>query len=75
LALSFGVTPGDALVEEMTQRVVEAARRHTVASGIHLADPEQIKRWRMRGMTLLTCLTDLEMVRNSAQALARALNE
>lgn len=74
LALSFGITPGDPRVEEMSQKVVEAGKRYQVASGIHLADPEQIKRWRARGMTVLSCLTDLEMVRNSAQALAKALH-
>ncbi len=73
LALSFGVTPGDPLVEEMSQKVIEAGKRLGVASGIHVGDPEQVKRWRARGMTFLTCLTDLEMMRNSAQALAKAL--
>jgi 2-keto-3-deoxy-L-rhamnonate aldolase RhmA len=74
LALSLGVTPGDALVDEMTQKVVQAAKQRKVASGIQLADPEQIKQWRLRGMTLLSCLTDLEMLRNSAQALGKALH-
>ncbi len=73
LALSLGVTPSDPLVGEVTQTVVEAARRHKVASGIHVGDPEQIKRWRLQGMTLLSCLTDLEMLRNSSQALVEAL--
>ncbi len=34
----------------------------------------KIKQWRPRGMTLLTCLTDLEMLRSSAQTLGRALH-
>lgn len=73
LALSLGVEPNDPLVEQMTLRVVETARRHHVASGIHIGDPAQIKQWRARGMTLLSCLTDLEMMRNAAHALRAAL--
>ncbi len=73
LALSLGVEPNDPLVGEMTQRVVDAAKRHNVASGIHIGDPAQIKMWQARGMTLLSCLTDLEMMRNAARALREAL--
>ncbi len=73
LALSLGVDPGDPLVGELTQRVLDAAKKNQVAAGIHLGDPAQIKAWRARGMTFLSCLTDLEMMRNSAHALVNAL--
>ena len=73
LALSLGVDPSDPLVGIMTQQVVEAAKRHQVASGIHVSDPAQIRYWQSRGMTFLSCLTDLEMVRNSAYDLVKAL--
>jgi len=73
LALSLGVDPSDPLVVEMTQHVVDAAQRHDVASGIHVGDPAQIKMWQSRGMTFLSCLTDLEMLRNAAHALFKTL--
>lgn len=73
LALSLGVEPSDPLVGEMTQRVIAAAKRHHVASGIHTGDPAQIKMWQARGMTLLSCLTDLELMRNAVQNLAKEL--
>jgi len=74
LALSLGVDPSDALVGTLTQKVVETAKRHNVASGIHLSDPAQIKMWQARGMTFLSCLTDLEMLRHSAYHLVKALH-
>lgn len=73
LALSLGVDPSDALVNTMTQRVVDAAKRHHVASGIHIGDPAQIKMWQARGMTLLSCWTDLEMLRTTAYNLMKEL--
>ena len=73
LALSLGVDPSDARVNTLTQRVVDAAKRHNVASGIHIGDPAQIKMWQARGMTLLSCWTDLELLRNAAYNLAKEL--
>ena len=75
LALSLGANPTDALVQEKTQQVVDAAKRHQVASGIHVGDPAQIKMWQSRGITMLSCLTDLEMMRNAAQNLAKELRQ
>ena len=73
LASSMGVDPGDAQVEVMIQRALDAAKRHKVACGIHLGDPVAVKRWQARGMTFLSCMGDLEMLRNSARALNEAL--
>ncbi len=73
LASSLGVDPGDAIVETMVQRVLDETKRHKVACGIHLGDPQVVKQWGQRGMTFLSCLGDLEMVRNSAYALNKAL--
>ena len=75
LALSLGVEPTDLKVSEMALRIIDVAKRNQVASGIHLGDPAQLKTWQARGMTFLPCLTDLEMMRNSAHALIRALRE
>lgn len=73
LALSLGVDPNDALIETMVQRVLEMTQRHQVACGIHVGDPQVIKRWEARGMRFLSCLGDLEMLRNAAYALNEAL--
>jgi 2-keto-3-deoxy-L-rhamnonate aldolase RhmA len=73
LALSLGVDPGDALVEKMVQRVLDATKRHNIACGIHVGDPAVSKQWQTRGMTFLSCLGDLEMLRNAAYALNKAL--
>ena len=73
LAASLGVDPADPQVETMVQRALDAAKRHKVACGIHLGDPAAVKRWRARGMTFLSCMADLEMLRNSARALNAAL--
>lgn len=73
LASSLGVDPSDALVETMVQRVLGVTKRHKVACGIHLGDPTVVKQWQSRGMTFLSCLGDLEMLRNAAYALNKAL--
>jgi hypothetical protein len=38
-----------------------------------LGDPTVVKQWQSRGMTFLSCLGDLEMLRNAAYALNKAL--
>lgn len=73
LASSLGVDPTEPIVETMTQRVLDATRRHNVACGIHLGDPIAVKQWQSRGMTFLSCQGDLEMLRSSAYALNQAL--
>lgn len=60
LTISLGEdSTGSPLVNEAIGNVVEAARRHGVASGIHIAEPEVILKWQERGMTMLGCNTDL----------------
>ncbi|MCX7841142.1 MAG: aldolase/citrate lyase family protein, partial [Anaerolineae bacterium] len=73
LALSLGIDPNDALLETVVQRVLEMAQRHHVACGIHVGDPQIIKRWEARGMRFLSCMGDLEMIRNAVYALNQAL--
>jgi 2-keto-3-deoxy-L-rhamnonate aldolase RhmA len=73
LALSLGIDPNDARVETMVQRALDATKRYNLACGIHLADPTLVKQWQARGMTFLSCLSDLEMLRNSTNALNKAL--
>ena len=73
LASSLGIDPSDALVDRMVQRALDATKRHNIACGIHLGDPKIIKQWQSRGMTFLSCMGDLEMLRESAHALNKAL--
>jgi len=73
LASSLGVDPSDAIVETMVQRVLDMTKRHNVACGIHLGDPKIVKQWGARGMTFLSCMGDLEMIRSSAYSLNKAL--
>jgi len=73
MALSMGVDPSDAIVSEMTQKVLDIAKKNKVACGIHVGDPGVIKQWQAKGMTFLSCMGDLEMLRNSAYALNQAL--
>ncbi len=73
LASSMGVNPNDAVVDTMIQRVLDAAKLHKIPCGIHLGDPAVVRQWGARGMTFLSCMGDLEMLRNSAYALNKAL--
>lgn len=74
LTLSLGASsPQDPVVQQAIQKVVEASKRHSVAIGIHLRDAEQLKVWQDRGMTMLTCSTDLDFIANGARAAVSAL--
>lgn len=74
LALSLSVDPNDPMVETMVQRVLDTTQQHRVACGIHVGDPRVLKHWQARGMRFLSCLSDLEMLRNAAYALNEALH-
>ncbi len=74
LTLSLGApNPQDPAVQEAIQKVIEAGRRHGVATGIHLRNVEQLKVWRERGMTMLTYSTDLDLILSGARAGVQAL--
>lgn len=62
-------------VEEAIQKVVEAAKRHNIASGIHIADSESVLKWYERGMTMLACNTDLGFFTAGANRTIAALRE
>jgi 2-keto-3-deoxy-L-rhamnonate aldolase RhmA len=60
-------------VEEAIQKVVDAAKRHNVASGIHIADLDVVLKWHKRGMTVLACDTDMGYMMSGAAKTAAAL--
>ncbi|GAB4520026.1 MAG: aldolase/citrate lyase family protein [Anaerolineae bacterium] len=74
LTLSLGApSPQDPMVQEAIQKVIDAGKRHGVATGIHLRDVEQLKMWRSRGMTMLTYSTEVDFILNGARAGIAAL--
>jgi 2-keto-3-deoxy-L-rhamnonate aldolase RhmA len=75
LAVSLGVALTDRVIAEKAQLVVDAARRHGIASGIHMGTPADVKAWQKRGVTMLSCSTDLEIMRNATQRLVKELHE
>lgn len=74
LTLSLGASsPQDPSVQEAIAKVVDAGKRHGVATGIQLRDIEQIKMWQARGMTMMGYASDLDFIAEGARAAARAL--
>jgi 2-keto-3-deoxy-L-rhamnonate aldolase RhmA len=73
LAMSLGIMPNDATSQSVMEKVIDAAKRHNVACGIHLGDPASVKAWQARGMQMLSCSTDIEMLRASFRNVASAL--
>lgn len=69
LSISLGIP--DQLESEMItqaiERVVEAAKKKGKASGIHIGNPELVRKWRDRGMTMLACSTDIGMLYNASK--------
>jgi len=62
-------------VDDAIQRVVAAAQRHNVASGIHIADSTVVLEWYRRGMTMLACGSDLGFFNAGAQQTLAALRQ
>jgi len=76
LTISLGEASGDApAVDEAIGRVVDSGRRNNVASGIHIGDPATVLRWHARGMTMLTCNSDLGFFSAGAQSTVNALRK
>jgi 2-keto-3-deoxy-L-rhamnonate aldolase RhmA len=68
LALSLGVRDKDQLgaLEAPIQRVLDAALRHKVPCGIHIANLDWLAEWQRRGMQLICYSTDLAFLRSGA---------
>ena len=76
LTISLGEQSADApAVGEAIGRVVDSARRNGVASGIHSHDPAAVLGWHARGMTMLTCNSDLGFFSAGAQGTVKALRD
>lgn len=60
-------------VDHAIQQVVDAGKRHNVATGIHISDPAVVLDWHRRGMTMLTCNSDLGFFSAGAQQTVNAL--
>ena len=74
LTILLGEAGTDApAVDEAIGQVVDSAKRNGVASGIHLGDSGTVLRWHERGMTMLTCNSDLGFFGAGAQGTVKAL--
>lgn len=75
LSVSFGM-PGEVEHPKMVA-AIEAIRdsclRHGIAPGIHTRNLEMARFWRERGMTLLSCNSELGMLWERAREIASAL--
>jgi len=68
LSISLGVPGefGSPLLKEAIQKVVDACKKHGVASGTHVRDMESLLFWRDRSMRLLTYSSDVGLIMSSA---------
>jgi 2-keto-3-deoxy-L-rhamnonate aldolase RhmA len=74
LTISLGEQSGDApAVDDAIGKVVESAKRNGVASGIHSGDAAAVLGWHARGMTMLTCNSDLGFFSSGAAGTVKAL--
>jgi 2-keto-3-deoxy-L-rhamnonate aldolase RhmA len=74
LTLSLGAAnPADPAVDAAIQKVVDSGRRNGVATGIHLQEVGQLKAWQARGMSMITCSTDLNFLMGAASGAVKAL--
>lgn len=77
LSISLGIPDqlSSDTIQEAIGKVVESAKRHGKASGIHIGNTEAIKKWRARGMTVLACSTDTAFMFNAAKATLEKMKE
>jgi 2-dehydro-3-deoxyglucarate aldolase/4-hydroxy-2-oxoheptanedioate aldolase len=76
LTISLGEERVDSpAVDAAIQRVVDSAKRNGIASGTHTGDPAVVLDWHRRGMTMLTCNSDLGFFKAGAQQTLEALRK
>lgn len=75
LSISLGVPGqhGHPAMRAAMERVVEAAERHGVASGLHTGDLDELRAWQAKGMRFLMYANEVVMLRRAAQQAAEAI--
>ena len=70
LSISLGIPDqmGSEILTRAIDKVVEATKKRGKASGIHIGNTEQIRRWRAKGMTVLACSTDIGFMYNASKS-------
>ncbi len=67
LAISYGLaTLDDPTLDAAIATIIDACQRHSVAPGIHVDSIDAARRWRERGVQLLSCRSDLSFLRAGA---------
>ncbi len=77
LSISLGV-PGEhmhASMIEAIQKVVDTCAQKGIASGIHVRDMSVLQFWMERGMTFITCDTDVGLLISAAMQAVNTLRE
>ena len=75
LTISLGEADANApAVQDAIGQVVEAGKRHGVASGMH-SDSGSVLDWHARGMTMLTCNSDLGFFSAGAAGTVKTLRQ
>ena len=76
LTISLGEeSTGAPAVDAAIQKVVDSAKRHGLASGTHVGDTATVLDWHRRGMTMLTCNSDLGFFKAGAQQTLETLRK
>ena len=70
LSISLGIPDqmGSEILTRAIDKVVEAAKKRGKASGIHIGNTEQIRKWKAKGMTVLACSTDIGFMYNASKS-------
>lgn len=55
------------------QQVIDACKKHGVAAGVHLQDPDLLKEWMLRGMRFVAYKTDFRLLQDASRAALKAL--
>ena len=70
LSISMGIPDqmGSEKLAQAIEKVVNSAKKHGKASGIHIGNIEAIRKWRARGMTVLAYSTDINFMYTASKS-------
>lgn len=70
LSISLGVPDqmGSEILTQAIDQLVETAKKRGKASGIHIGNPDLVRKWKARGMTVLACSTDIGFMVNASKS-------